>query len=472
MIKAILFILILLALTFGVSQISDTAGGVSVTLNNYSYEVTLVVAILGLLAFFTALLLCVALIKLLIGSPKLALRASKERKKRKGFEAISQGLLSVTAGDFKSAERHARDAQKFMPQEPLSLLLTAQTHQLGANSQGAEKAFRAMLEAPATKLIGLKGLHLEAERRQDLEIASQIAQDAVNIAPSAGWAADSLLKGELARKDYDAALKSVDRQLTARLIDKNIAKRWRGLLLTAKAIETNSKSTIDEALGFLPEFAPTAAFAAQKMHNAGDVKKATRLLENAWKKSPHPLILESYKSLIAMDSSTVRLQKLIHFVKPFENSIESGLAIAKAALDANDFATANAALQPHLANPTKQVCLLQSEFALRENNDQGKAKMWLAKSLRARADSAWMGDGVTLQNWQAGSPISHTIDGVTWQAGHDENLMLEAHEITVETAQLAPPAHHKAQIDEVLLALPHPPDDPGPKPTSTTQRLY
>ena len=141
-------------------------------------------------------------------SPKLFSLALRERKRRKGYEAISRGLIAIGAGDARAAQRFAANAEKSLPGEPLALLLRAQTAQLNGDRAGAEDAFRAMAERHDTRLLGLRGLYVEAQRRNDPVAARLLAEEAAKDAPAlrlgrAGGARIPLRGGRLGRRARD-----------------------------------------------------------------------------------------------------------------------------------------------------------------------------------------------------------------------------------------------------------------------------
>ena len=64
-----------------------------------------------------------------------------------------------------------RKRKAFLGGSPLGLLLTAQTAHLEGDDQGQRIAYRAMLEHPETEFLGLRGLFMEAMRRDDSDEA-------------------------------------------------------------------------------------------------------------------------------------------------------------------------------------------------------------------------------------------------------------------------------------------------------------
>ena len=62
---------------------------------------------------------------------------------------------------------HADVARRHAADDPLALLLHAQSAQLDGDRDGAQRAFRAMAEREDTRLLGLRGLFIEAQRADD-----------------------------------------------------------------------------------------------------------------------------------------------------------------------------------------------------------------------------------------------------------------------------------------------------------------
>ena len=63
--------------------------------------------------------------------------------------------------------------------------------------------------------------------------------------------------------------------------------------------------------------------------------------------------------------------------------LEGALAVARAALDAREFATARAALAPYLSAPTRRVATLMAEIEEAEHGDEGRVREWMGRAMRA-----------------------------------------------------------------------------------------
>src|SRR6202023_1928675 len=146
--------------------------------------------------------------------------ARRERRHARGRHAITHGLLAIGHGDSAAARQHAEVARRLAGDDPLALLLHAQSAQLDGDREGAQRAFRAMAEREDTRLLGLRGLFIEAQRADDPVSAVMIAEEALKFSPAATWASQAVLGFRCAKGDWSGALAILDTNLASGLIDK------------------------------------------------------------------------------------------------------------------------------------------------------------------------------------------------------------------------------------------------------------
>jgi HemY protein len=96
-------------------------------------------------------------------------------------------------------------------------------------------------------------------------------------------------------------------------------------------------------------------------------------------------------------------------------SVEGALAVARAALDAQEFATARRALTPLAIAPTQRVARLMAELEEKEHGDEGRARVWMTRALHARRDPAWTADGFVSDRWMPVSPVTGRLDAFQWR---------------------------------------------------------
>ena len=301
------------------------------------------------------------------------------------------------------------------------MLLHAQSAQLDGDREGAQRAFRAMAEREDTRLLGLRGLFIEAQRADDPVAAVMVAEEALKLSPSSSWASHAVLGFCCAKGDWAGALKILDNNQSAGLIDKATYRRHRGVLLTARALELEkvdrdlSRESAMEAVKLAPTLVPAAVLASKFESEAHQVRRSMRLVEAAWLAQPHPDLADAYAHVKLGDSARQRLVRVETLAAKMPGHIEGALAIARAAIDASEFTKAREALAPFIAQPTQRVALLMAEIERTEHGDSGRARAWTLRAVRALHDPAWTADGYVSDRWRPVSPVTGRLDAFQWQ---------------------------------------------------------
>jgi HemY protein len=218
------------------------------------------------------------------------------------------------------------------------------------------------------------------------------------------------------------------------------------------------------------------------------VRKATRIIDAAWRANPHPELAQAFTDLRAGESARDRLKRIEGAARNVPDNIESALAIGRAALDAREFGKARSVLAPYIAAPTKRVALLMAEIE-RAEGDEGRAREWLGRAVNAAPDPAWTADGHISDRWEPASPITGRLDAFEWRVP-TTGVITAAPVIELEPPPASivitptppvgpeanngsdvtpPPAANEVATDalpsrapEPIIPLVHAPDDPGP----------
>ncbi|HEV7257827.1 MAG TPA: heme biosynthesis HemY N-terminal domain-containing protein [Bosea sp. (in: a-proteobacteria)] len=421
MVRVLLYLAVFAALAVGAVWLADRPGEVSVLWQGYRIETSVAIGAIGVVVLALLAMLAWGLVRFIFGLPSAFSFASRARRRARGFEAVSRGMVAIGAGDPIAAGRHAVDARRYAGDEPLTLLLEAQAAQLSGDRGRAEAAFKTMLDKPETRVLGLRGLFVEAKRRGDMAAARAFADDAVRRSPSLAWANDALLDFHTNAGDWQAARTAVERRAALRLAEKAEAKRQRAVLLAAEALEAQNGepekalAAALEAVKLAPGLTPAAALAGRMLAERGDVRKAAKLLETAWKEVSHPDIAAAYLDVRPGDSAQDRLARAVTLSKLRPSDPEGVLALVGAAIHARDFQKARDALKPLLAGGASvRACLLMAELEEAEHGSAGRVREWLSRATRAPRDAAWVADGLVSDTWMPVSPISGRLDAFVW----------------------------------------------------------
>jgi HemY protein len=471
MVRLLIFLAALALAAWGLTWLANNPGVVDLTWRGQEYEVSLMFAIAAVLALAIAIAIVWGVLRFIFRIPSLVSVGAQTRRREKGFRALSRGMLAVGAGDARAAAKHASDASRLIGHEPMTKLLQAQSAQLAGDRQRAVAAYTAMLEHHETHGLGLRGLHVEARRAGDHAAALQYAMRAHARAPAA-WAGQAVLDDRTRRGDWAGALATVESNAAARLIDKPTANRWRAVIKTAmaeQAMERDPKAALalaQEACKLAPTLVLAAAISGRLTAQAGDYRRASRVLEAAYAQTPHPDLAAAYLRVRHGDSSEDRLTRARALARTAPNDPESLLTVGRAALEAHEASVARAAIAPLIASdaptgrPTRRVCLLMADIEEAEGN-HGAVREWLGRAARAPHDKAWVADGVISDRWAPVSP-SGTLDGFVWRTP-DERIAAPA-ESAVASPPPAPPAEAIAAPAAAAAVAPAP-QAAGPAPT-------
>jgi HemY protein len=447
MYRIILFLVLIALAAAGAAWIADQTGDVMLSWGGWRAQTSLPVFALALGVTIVAGMLAWTMLRALWRMPERIRRSRRERRHARGRHAITHGLLAIGHGDSTAARGHAEVARRHAAHDPLALLLHAQSAQLDGDREAAKAAFRAMAEREDTRLLGLRGLFIEAQRADDAVSAVMIAEEALKLAPSSTWASHAVLGFRCAKGDWSGALAILDNNLASGLIDKAAYRRQRGVLLTARALELEnvdrdlSRESVIEAVKLAPTLVPSAVLASKYESEAHQVRRSMRIVETAWLKHPHPDLADAYAHVKLGDSARQRLVRVETLAAKTPGHIEGALAIARAAIDATEFARAREVLAPFIATPTQRVAMLMAEIERTEHGDSGRARAWTLRAVRALHDPVWTADGYVSDRWRPVSPVTGRLDAFKWQTPlaalpSDKNAAIESSPF--EQAMLAP----------------------------------
>jgi HemY protein len=479
MIRIILFLGLIALAAAGAAWVADQTGEVSLAWGGWRVETSIPVFALAIGLTVVAGVMLWAILRGFWKLPAQMRRRRHERRQARGRHAITQGLLAIGHGDSTAARRHADDARRHASHDPLALLLSAQSAQLEGDREGAQRAFRAMAEREDTRLLGLRGLFVEAQRADDPLSAVMIADEALKLSPSSTWASHAVLGFRCARGDWDGALSILDRNQSSGLLDKATYRRQRGVLLTARALELEkidrdrARDSAMEAVKLAPTLVPAAVLASKFESEAHQVRRSMRIVETAWLAQPHPDLAEAYAHVRLGDSARQRLVRVETLAGKTPGHIEGALAIARAAIDASEFARAREALAPFVEQPTQRVALLMAEIERTEHGDSGRARAWTLRAVRALHDPVWTADGYVSDRWRPVSPVTGRLDAFQWQTPvaslpSDKGAAIDSSPF--EDAMLAaPPPKRVEAAPQAGLVEPQPEIVPEPAVTATPE---
>ena len=424
MVRVLLFIFFVTFAGMLAVWIAEQPGDVTLTWHDYLLEssVSMLIAIVLVCGVLCAFVF--ELVILIVRSPRLVTRFQRERMRERGYRFLTRGMVAVAAGDGKAAKRAVRTVEKSLIDRPLRLLLTAQAAQLEGDESKAQHSFREMLSEPESEFLGLRGLLVQSLREEDKNTALALVRRAFEINPRADWVLNNLIELETFAGNWKNADQSVLAAERAHQIKPANARRRRALLLfklAQVALHDGEKKKASKLAGrsvrLRPGFIPAVILAAQILVEIGNVKRAKKLVIDAWKVKPHPelsrVLIEISEPLTVLG----RMKVLEPLVSLHPGDQEGHLALASASLDASMWGTAREHLgRAAQGRPDQRLYRLMARLEEGENNNEAAARQWLLKASNASGEPSWQ-CGVCREvsdSWAFQCPFCDAIDSLEW----------------------------------------------------------
>lgn len=396
MIRASIVFVVLIAAALVAVWLVDHSGYVAITWGTHELRLATETAVLGLLVLLAVGVVVYRIWHFISRSPMALSHLRQESRRKRGYKALSRGMVAVAAGDAREASKLAKQTSDLLDDRRLTLLLSAQAAQLNGDEAAARRFFEAMRDEPDTEFLGLRGLLVQARRAGRDDEALALARRAFELRPNTPWVLQELFALESQNGEYGAALKVLDHAGKQQSLEIEELRRRRGALRMAAAqaahIRGETGLAIAEArksLDQIPGFTPAAALAARLHIADGDIRKARKLLEQTWGVTPHRELMEIYATLPGKGGDVERLSQLKRFAGSKADDPETRIALAQAALAAGDLVEAREQLAPMTIDPVPvDVCRLMAE--LEEQSGDAKATAeWLRRAADAPGPSGW-----------------------------------------------------------------------------------
>ncbi len=450
MIRALIFIVVVGGLTWGILTLTDYPGAVSLEWAGWRIDTSFAVLLgaVALISFMAALTYRFWLF--LRRSPGQMKSSWISKRRKRGYQALTRGMVAVAAGDAEEAQRQAKRADSLLDEPPLTMLVSAQAAQMRGDEAAAGTFFAAMMKRPETEFLGLKGLFNQAIKRGDETKALSLARRAHRLEPKNTWVADSMFDLQIRTSQWLDARVTCDDLQRRKLIDRATAKRRKGVLnyqLGRMAREQGDLSTAEghltEAIKLAPDFIPAVVDLSARWVDGGKSSKAVKMIEGSWAAGPHPALLEPYWFACGATEALDRVQATKKLTNSSSDHPESLIALARASLEARLWGEARQYLEMTLAEaslPPGRVCRMMAHLEESENADQGRAREWLMRASQAGADPVWVCDhcGNGVGEWSVTCGKCGEFDSYHWLPPPSVAGLMEPSVIDGEAEELKP----------------------------------
>jgi HemY protein len=403
--RRVLWILLFGAIVVGIGLILVAVPGrVTAEIGRYSvdFSTPFAVVVLLLLAVLTHLLLGVVHLP-----GRVASRFSR-RSRRRGDMATTRALVALAAADPANARREAGRARKLLGDTPQTLLLTAEAARLSGRDAEASEALTALSANPHASFLGLRGQLRQAIAKSDWPTASKLAAKADAAYPGASWLREERTRLAIRMENWSGAA-----QLTGD------AKAKAALTAAAAEAETNPARALilaRQAWEADASLAPAAVEYARKLREAGDDRKADRVLADTWAIRPHPDLADFVLSFDTQPAGRLLAARKLAAANP--THAESHLLLARAALAGGLIPEArqeSRAAEDAGLNQ-RRLFLLMAEIEAMAGGSPEAASAALRQATEADPDPVWRCTHchTPATTWHAACPVCLTPGGLLW----------------------------------------------------------
>ncbi len=294
------------------SWLSAQPGAVQVEWLGWRMELPTSLAVAFVVGFALLLVFFDRMMRAIRGMPHWLGGRLRQRRDDAGHRALTLGLMAVSAGEPAEARKYASRADRLLKAPKLTGLLAAQAAHLAGDHQAARRYFASLLDDGETAFLGQIGLMRLAIDDQDSVKARDAARAALAIKPDSVLAASHLLRLEVRRADWQAALPALDvvskgqkktkpKVKSVKAVQRAALTRQRCALefLKANDLLIKDRSTALKALVASlkndPSFLPALIMLADLYLEDKAHAKAAKILETGFSRAPHRSLSDRLK---------------------------------------------------------------------------------------------------------------------------------------------------------------------------------
>jgi HemY protein len=440
MIRLLFFVIATALLVSGAVWFANNPGTMTVIWLGYRFDGSIGMVVLALLAITLVLYGLWRIWFMVANSPGWVGRMLGSRRRKKGQQALTMGLLELASGDVRQALKHTRAVDKYLEDDTLTRLLTAQAAELDGNDAAARHQFEVMLEKPDSAFFGLRGLLQLSLKKDDRKAALDYAERAHKLRPRNPSVLVTLFDLLLEVRHWDRALTLLVDAQKAGVFSEDELSRRRALLITAKAEDAIADGETVEATKLLrkalhahPDFGGAAILLTRLYLDSNQAGKAREIITQTWRLAPNGALGQLFLQSLE-DNALGRVKAVEKLISGDPDHLESRTLLAEAALEAELWGMARSNLEKAVAtNAQARHYRLLSELAFREKNDTATAHQMLIKASHANPDPDWRcgACGAETGKWSVTCPSCHSFGSISWRAplriekSRTSNTMLE-----------------------------------------------
>ncbi|MCE8544420.1 tetratricopeptide repeat protein [Ruegeria pomeroyi] len=433
LLKILVFVAIIALLALGAGFLMEASGGVQITVAGTEYTLGPLQSVIGfgllvvvVWLFFKLLTLLIATLKFLNGDETALSRYFDRGRERRGYQALTEGLMALASGEGRLAMAKAARAEKLLQKPELTNLLVAQAAEMTGDTKKAAETYRKLVTDQSTRFVGVRGIMKQKLAEGDDETARKLAEKALALKPRHEETQDVLLTLQTRAQDWAGARATLTSKLKTGTLPRDVYKRRDAVLALSEARDLLSETaSIDqqeraiEANRLSPDLIPAAAMAARAHIAKGKPKNAAKILTKAWQVQPHPDLAHAFAEIVPDETPAARIKRFGALAKAHPQHAETRLMMAELNIVAEDFPEARRALGDLLEHsPDARAYTLMAAIERGEGASDAVVQGWLARALTAPRGPQWVCDNCQHIHaaWAPVCVHCNSFDTLSWRA--------------------------------------------------------
>jgi HemY protein len=431
LIKILLFVAVVMALTFGATLLMEVSGGATIAIAGIELTLSPLQLTFAFVALVVLVWLGLRLINFLVASFKFLngdetaiSRYFDRNRERKGFEALSEGMMALASGEGHLAMTKAQRAEKLLKQPQLTNLLTAQAAEMTGDKRTAEATYKKLLDDDRTRFVGVRGILKQKLEEGDTDTALKLAEKAFSLKPKHVETQDVLLKLQAEKEDWAGARATLGAKLKSGNLPRDVHKRRDAVLALSEARDIladgnsiEAREAAIEANRLSPDLIPAAVMAARAYIEQDNARYAARVLTKTWATKPHPDVAAAFAEIVPDETPQARIKRFKALTKQAPDSSETKMLLAELNIAAEDFPAAKRALGDLVtADPTARSLTLMAAIERGQGADDVVVRGWLTRALTAPRGPQWVCDSCHNIHpaWAATCSNCGSFDTLAW----------------------------------------------------------
>ena len=405
LIKILAFIIVVTGLTYGATQLLEVEGGVALTIGGIEITLSVLEAVFAFLALVVLIWIGLRLLKLLVatfhflnGDETAISRYFDRNRERKGYEALSEGMMALASGEGHLAMTKASRAERYLDSPKLTNLLTAQAAEMAGDRRKAEATYKKLLADDSTRFVGVRGILKQKLADGETDTAMKLAEKAFALKPRHEETQDVLIQLQAEKEDWKGARETLNAKLKSGSLPRDVHRRRDAVLALSEAKDVLNEGDAEkareaaiEANRMSPDLIPAACMAARGYVAAGNARYASRVITKAWTAQPHPDLAAAFAEIAPNETATERLKRFKTLTKIKPDHPETKMLLAELNIAAEDFPEAKRSLGNLVeTDPTARSLTLMAAIERGEGAGDDVVRGWLTKALTASRGPQWV----------------------------------------------------------------------------------